>query len=232
MVIGGRIRRGTVGWWWIALTAAAIAVFAPLPYLTDSLRGLAAGGNRLAANYAWRPPWVQVAFLLHAGAGGLALLLSPLQFATRLRARAPRVHRICGRAAMGAMALAGGTALVLAPLSLAGAAGTVGFGALALTWIGFTVAAYRAIGRGDVAAHRRWAVRAFALTYAAVTLRLWLVLLVPLQIAIAGADEETAFARAYLLVPFLSWIPNLLVADRTLRSGRRARRGVRTRTRP
>ncbi|MEV7010016.1 DUF2306 domain-containing protein [Streptosporangium sp. NPDC051022] len=216
-------RRGAVGWWWIALSAVAIAVLAPLPYLTDSLRGLAEGHDQIAANYVPRPSWAQVAFYVHIGCGGLALLLSPAQFAARLRARAPRVHRVCGRVAMGCMVLAGSAGLVLAPMNLAGAVGTAGFGTLGALWIGFAVAAYRAIRRGDVASHRRWAVRAFALTYAAVMLRLWLVLLVPLHEVVAGLDEDAAFDRAYLIVPFLCWVPNLLVAEVMLRRRRSGR---------
>ncbi|MFD0890733.1 DUF2306 domain-containing protein, partial [Streptosporangium algeriense] len=74
---------------------------------------------------------------------------------------------------------------------------------------------------GDVAAHRRWATRAFALTYAAVTLRAWPLVLVPLQTAF-GVDEVTAFDRSYLADSFLSWVPNLLVAEAVLRRGRRS----------
>jgi hypothetical protein len=59
-------------------------------------------------------------------------------------------------------------------------------------------------------------VRAFALTYAAVTLRLWLGLLIGAQAA-AGLPAEVAFDRAYAIVPFLSWVPNLLVAELYLR---------------
>jgi uncharacterized membrane protein YozB (DUF420 family) len=83
-------------------------------------------------------------------------------------------------------------------------------------WLIFAAAAFRAIRRRDVAAHRRWAVRTFALTYAGVTLRLWLMLLVPIQTALAGVDPQVAFDRAYLLVPFLAWLPNLVVAERYL----------------
>lgn len=208
-------RRRTAGWWWLALSAAAIAVLAPLPYLGDSLHGLAADDNDLAANYADRAGWLQAAFYLHITCGGTALLLSPVQFAARLRAKAPRVHRISGRIALSAMLLAGIAGLILAPFSLAGAVGAAGFGTLAVLWVTFAVAAYRAIRRRDVTAHRRWAVRAFAMTYAAVTLRLWLGLLIPLQV---GVDPDTAFHHAYLLVPFLCWVPNLLVAERFLRA--------------
>lgn len=204
-------RSRAAGWWWLASSAAAIAVFAPLPYLTDSLRTLAENDSGLAANYADRALWVRIALYAHVGSGGLALLLSPLQFATRLRARAPRAHRFCGRIVLSAIAVAGTAGLLLAPFSLAGPVGTAGFGMLALLWVVFAAAAFLAIRRGDVAAHRRWTIRVFALTYAAVTLRLWLVVLMLLQ---PGVGPDTAFDRAYVLVPFLCWVPNLLVAER------------------
>jgi uncharacterized membrane protein len=199
--------------WWLLLSALAIAVFAPLQYAFASLADLTANDVPLAANYVDRPPLVQAAFYVHIAFGGLALLLSPFQFMTRLRARAPRVHRVVGRFAVGSIGLAGLGGLVLAPYSLAGPVGTVGFGLLAVLWLAVAATAFRAIRRGDVVAHRRWMIRTFALTYAAVTLRLWLGVLVFVQVSAGGVDGDIAFDRAYLLVPFLSWVPNLLVAE-------------------
>ncbi len=48
----------------------------------------------------------------------------------------------------------------------------------------------------------------FAMTYAAVTLRLWLIALIPLL---------GNFPSAHALVPFLSWVPNLIVVEPLLR---------------
>ena len=208
--------RTRTAFWWFALTALAVAVLAPLPYALVPLTDLARSGQEVAANYAGRPPALQVAFALHVAFGGLALLLSPLQFVARLRDRAPAVHRAVGRAVLASIAVAGTAGLVLAPHSLAGAVGTAGFGLLAALWLGCAATALLAIRRRDVAAHQRWMVRTFALTYAAVTLRLWLAVLIPAQVALAGVPEEVAFRRAYLLVPFLAWVPNLLVAERYL----------------
>ena len=174
---------------------------------------LAGNDQNVAANYVDRSLVVRSAFYLHIGFGGLALLLSPFQFATRLRTRAPHVHRAVGRVVLGSIAIAGTAGLVLAPHSLAGTVGTLGFGLLAVLWLTFATVAFRAIRRRDVAAHRRWVVRTFALTYAAVTLRLWLGVLIGVQSGLAGVDPDVAFDRAYLLVPFLSWVPNLLVAE-------------------
>jgi uncharacterized membrane protein len=206
--------------WWILLSALAIAVYAPLPYALNSLADLSGSGEPLAANYVERSELIRSAFYLHIGFGGLALLLSPFQFATRLRTRAPRVHRAIGRTILVSIAIAGVGGLILAPHNLAGPVGTVGFGLLAVLWVTFAATAFRAIRRGDVDTHRRWMIRTFALTYAAVTLRLWLFVLMVIQTDLAGVDPQTAFERAYLIVPFLAWVPNLLVAERYLSTRR------------
>ncbi|WP_412538051.1 DUF2306 domain-containing protein [Longispora sp. K20-0274] len=201
---------------WIAFSAVAIAVLAVLPYMTDSLAGLSHQDSQLATNYATRPGWARGAFYVHVVCGGLALLLSPLQFAARVRRRAPRLHRYTGRIVIAAIVLGGTAGAVLAPMSLAGPVGTAGFGTLAVLWVVFAVAAVRTARAGDLTAHRRWAVRTFAMTYAAVTLRLWLLVLVPL-FHTDGVTEPEAFLRAYVIVPFLCWVPNLLVADVVVR---------------
>jgi uncharacterized membrane protein len=194
---------------WLVFSAVAIAVFAPLPYALNSLTDLAAAGGEVATHYAGRPGWTRTFFLLHVTGGGVALLLSPVQLSARLRARAPGVHRGVGRVVLGSIAVGGVAGLVLTPVSLAGVVGTAGFGALAALWLTFAALGLRAIRRGDVPTHRRWMLRTFAMTYAAVTLRLWLIVLIPLL----GGD----FLRAYVIVPFLSWVPNLVVVELLLR---------------
>ena len=54
------------------------------------------------------------------------------------------------------------------------------------------------------------------------TLRLWLFVLMAMQTGLAGVDLEAAFERAYLVVPFLAWVPNLLVAERYLMHSHRS----------
>ncbi|GAA2030461.1 hypothetical protein GCM10009839_32750 [Catenulispora yoronensis] len=210
---GAAPRKHRIGFWWIVLSATAIAAFAVLPYATQSLRDLAADDKEVAANYVDRAVWLKTVFYLHVGCGGTALLLSPLQFADRVRLRLPRLHRAVGRIVLSAIVVAGSAGLILAWTNLAGPIGTAGFGTLAALWLVGAVNAYRTIRRGDVAAHHRWVVRTFALTYAAVTLRLWLIALTPLFVSMQGIDDHLAFLRAYLIVPFLCWVPNLMVAE-------------------
>jgi uncharacterized membrane protein len=217
--------RGRLGFAWFALTSLAIAVFAPLPYLTTSLSVLAGGGSQLAANYADRPGAIQAALYLHIAGGGLALLLSPLQFAARVRVRAPRLHRAVGRVVLAGILVGGAAGAVLSTTNVAGPVGTAGFGLLAVAWVGCALIALAAIRRRDIAAHRRWMVRAFALTYAAVTLRLWLGVMIGAQVS-QGVAPDPAFDRAYAIVPFLCWVPNLVVAELYLRRRRVGRPGT------
>lgn len=201
-------RLRAVGLGWLALSALAIAVFAPLPYLVNPLHELAANGGEIAANYAPRAGWLRAAFAAHVVFAGLALLLSPLQLSAPLRDRVPRLHRVTGRIVLASIVVAGTAGFVLSWVNVAGPVGTAGFGALAVLWMTCALTGLRAILRGDVTAHRRWMLRTFAFTYAAVTLRLWLGVLIPLL-----GD----FRSAYLLVPFLCWVPNLVVVELLLR---------------
>ena len=141
----------------------------------------------------------------HLLGGGVALWLGPLQFVRRLRARIPAVHRWVGRVYV-VSCLGGSVAgAVLAWNSMGGIPTHLGFGLLAVAWFVTTSTAYRAIRRGDRARHSsRWMVRSFALTLAAVTLRIYLP---------SSAMLGIPFDVAYRWIAWLAWIPNLLAAE-------------------
>lgn len=216
--------RRRAGYWWLALSAVGVAVLAVTPYLVASLPALAEDDAGLASNFVDRGPIVRGAFYVHLTFAGAALLISPLQFSARARNRLPRLHRAVGRALIAAIVVGGTAGVVISTVSPAGLVGTAGFGLLGVLWIGFALTGLRAIVRRDVAAHRRWMVRTFALTYAGVMLRLWTSLLMAF-LALAGIDDPAAFDRGYLAMPFLSWVPNLLLAEWLLRRDPDIRRG-------
>jgi uncharacterized membrane protein len=142
---------------------------------------------------------------LHVFGAALALLLGPFQFWRRLRASRPQLHRWTGRVYLAVGVGVGGvTGLLLAVNAYGGMWSRSGFAALALLWLATGVMALTSIRRGDVPAHRRWMMRNYALTLAAVLLRLYL----PAAI-VAGVD----LALAYPLVAWLCWAPNLLLAE-------------------
>jgi uncharacterized membrane protein YozB (DUF420 family) len=101
------------------------------------------------------------------------------------------------------------SAIALAPAAQTGAVAGLGFGLLGALWVASTIAALVAIRGGDVTAHRRWMTRSFALTLAAVTLRLYL----PAAFA-AGIP----FPTSYPVIAWVCWVPNLIVAELLLRS--------------
>jgi uncharacterized membrane protein len=213
-----RSRGARIGWVTVTLFAVMIPVFVVTPYLMSSLATLAQHKTGLAANYAGRPLPIRIAFYVHVTAGGLALLLGPWQFSRWLRTRRPQVHRTMGRLGLVAIGIAGAAGLLIAPVSEAGLNGFFGFSALALLWLSCAARAFAAIRRGDLGAHQAWAIRTFALTFAAVTLRLWLPALIAVQIPfhdgpLTGEAFDRIFANAYGAVPFLCWLPNLVVAE-------------------
>ena len=160
---------------------------------------------------AMRPPFLQQRFLimplaayLHLGGSGVALAMGAFQLNTRLRSRFIHVHRWMGRTYVIGVLLGGLAALALATRSQAGLPTHVGFGLLAALWLFTTTMAYRYIRGGNQALHRRWMIRSYALTFAAVTLRIYL----PLS-QVAGIP----FDPAYQTISWLCWVPNLIVAE-------------------
>jgi uncharacterized membrane protein len=190
---------------------------APTPYLTQSLEDLSEGSVGLAQHYVDQPGYIRFTLIVHAVFAGLALLLTPMQSSSRIRRRWPRLHRVSGRISVIAIAVAALSGLVIAQVSYAGAQGTVGFTLLAMIWLVCAVRAVTNARNGDLATHRRWAVRTMAMSYAAVTLRLWLFVLIAVQRPTSSATAQAAFDNAYPLVPFLSWVPNLVIAEWILR---------------
>ncbi len=148
----------------------------------------------------------------HIVGGMLALLLGPIQFVPAVRRRWPRFHRALGRGYLAGIVLGGVAGLWMARLAYGGPVAQLGFAALALFWLTTSFQALARIRAGDVDAHRAWMVRSFALTFAAVMLRLELPLLVG-----AGLTFEVAYAT----VAWACWVPSLMVVEIALARGRR-----------
>jgi hypothetical protein len=71
------------------------------------------------------------------------------------------------------------------------------------------ISAYQAlIGIRDkkVHDHKKWMIRNYSLTFAAVTLRIWL----PLFMVLFGLER---FELSYSIIAWLAWVPNLLIAE-------------------
>jgi hypothetical protein len=189
------------GVWILVLLGLAIGGFS-YRYL---IPGAPLGASDILANAFTR----YGALTIHAGLAATALIIGPLQFFGWIRLRHARWHRRIGTAYVVCCLGGGAAGLVLALGTTAGPIATAGFGGLALAWMGVTGNAWRLAKDRDFVAHRRWMIRSYALTFAAVTLRLYL----PIA-AIAHLD----FQASYRAISFLCWVPNLIVIELWLRS--------------
>lgn len=104
----------------------------------------------------------------HAVFGCVAFFAGPLQFSSRLRQRRPGLHRLMGRSYVIAVYAAALTAFAigwdrpLLPATLA----------QGLTWTVVTTAAWLLARNGQIAAHRQWVARSYAVTFTFVSLRI------------------------------------------------------------
>ena len=130
----------------------------------------------------------------------------------KLRALALNLHRWLGRFYLLEVALGSLAGLVMATVSEEGLPTHLGFGALAVLWFFTGLQAYRMVLRGNIAAHRQWMIRNFALTLAAVTLRNYM----PLMLFVL----HWPFRPTYITVSWLCWVPNLLIAEWLIRRQR------------
>lgn len=151
---------------------------------------------------------------MHAITASIALLLGAFQFIARRRGGRAAWHRTVGAAYIACCLVSAPAGLILALGSRAGPVATVGFGLLAVIWFYVNAKGLRAVLDRRYAEHGEWMIRSYALTFAAVTLRLYL----PLGGAL-GFD----FMDTYRLTAFISWIPNLMIAELWLVSRRQRR---------
>ena len=180
-----------------------------------------AGGRRRRSGrrYEGKPAWVHAVLYAHIVAGGLALRARPVPVLGR--AASPHAGRASAarEGVPGAVLVAGSAALALAPVNSAGMVGFFGFGTLAVLWLGTAWRGYRCDPawrrprppglddphdgpdlRGghpaalDRCAHGR-----------------------PVALPHDGRPGDAAFDNAYAAVPFLCWLPNIVLAEWLIR---------------
>jgi uncharacterized membrane protein len=108
----------------------------------------------------------------HTFCGILALLAGPTQFSSRLRQRHLKVHRVLGRIYVISVFIGALTGIALA----AGRPGLPGTSVQAAAWMVCTTAAFITARNRQIAQHRQWMVRSYAVTFTFVSsrvLNLW-----------------------------------------------------------
>lgn len=143
------------------------------------------------------------AFYGHIVLGGFALLIGWTQFSPYIRRKQINLHRTIGKLYLFAVIISGLCGIYIAQFATGGITNIIGFTLSALVWLGTSVLAFKAIKDRKVQLHKEFMIYSYAVCFSAVTLRIWL----PLLIYLTGE-----FISAYLIVGWLSWVPNLVVA--------------------
>lgn len=190
--------RARIAWTVLALLCLGIAGYSARYLLHPPQTPAQALGNPLGV------PWL----FIHVAGAVTALVPGSLQFLPALRRGSCPPHRWIGRVYVAGCLVGGAAGLILAPGSHAGPIASAGFGSLAVIWIAVTLLGWRAAVQGRFVEHRRWMIRSWALTLAAVTLRLYLPLVMVLDLP---------FLPWYRAISFLAWVPNLVTAELWLR---------------
>ena len=159
-------------------------------------------------------------FYTHVFTSCLVLLAGFTQFSSWLLRRRPRIHRTMGWTYLVTVCLVSGpAAFVMALYANGGWLARTSFTTLATLWIGFTFLAGYYVMRKRFVLHGSFMIRSYALTLSAITLRSYTYLL-----------EQTTWnitpREIYILTAWLSWVPNLLVAEWLIRRSRRAERMI------
>ncbi len=168
-------------------------------FLIDRKFGLLSSKSaELLSNHFWN-----IAFYGHIILGGIALLIGWLQFSNKLRKKNIKIHRTIGKTYVVSVLISGFCGLYIALYATGGIISILGFFSLGIVWLSTTFLGFRAIKNRNVELHEKFMIFSFAACFGAVTLRIWL----PILIGIMGE-----FTVAYRIVAWLCWVPNIIVA--------------------
>ena len=150
---------------------------------------------------------------IHASASLIALALGPFLLSRKIRNKNQTLHTQLGKIYYIGILFGGLSGLYLAFHATGGIVSTFGFGLLSIFWLSTAGIALYQIKQRQIEQHRKWMIRNYSLTFAAVTLRVWLLFF----ILLAGVEN---YITSYTIISWLCWIPNLLIAEFYLRKPR------------
>lgn len=155
----------------------------------------------------------RIAFYTHISSSLFVLLTGIFQFVKKLILHYKKLHRLLGKIYIAlVLFVSAPSGFVMAIYANGGIAAKVSFGMISVLWWYFTFTAYKKIRAGDLKEHLAYMYRSYALTLSAITLRTY-VLLLPYFLLLHAREM-------YTLVSYLSWIPNLLIAELLIRRHR------------
>jgi hypothetical protein len=150
--------------------------------------------------------WYLPAYYSHVTIGGLILLIGFFQLFTKYSLRFPKVHKYAGRFYVyGILLFSAPGGLIMSFFIDRGNWVLSSFILQSMLWFVLTIIGLRKIINQDITEHRKWMIRSYALTFAAVTLRLY--------VFIFNKHVELSSSQAYATIAWASWTINLLLVE-------------------
>ena len=146
-------------------------------------------------------------FYIHVFTSIFPLLAGLSQFSYWLLRRHRKFHRTVGYAYVLIVVFISGPASFLMGLHAnGGLPARASFTLLAFLWVLFTALAWYFATKGNMAAHRAFMIRSYALTLSAITLRVYTLIFHAIEV-------DARPIELYITTAWLSWVPNLLIAE-------------------
>ena len=153
-----------------------------------------------------------ISFYGHITFGGLALLIGWLNFSQKLRRKNLKLHRNIGKIYVISVLISGFCGLFISLNATGGIISVLGFFSLSIIWLSTTFLGFTAIKKGNLDLHEKYMIFSYAACFSAVTLRIWL----PLLVVLVGD-----FNNAYKIVAWMCWVPNIIFAYFIIRKNRK-----------
>ncbi len=165
-------------------------------------------------NVVWK-----TAFYVHVFSAVVALLAGLTQFSSELLRDNPKVHRLIGKIYVANILFINfPAALIMGVCANGGLPGKTAFLLLDFLWFYFTWKAFMCAKNKRFVDHKNYMIRSFALTFAAVTLRTWKLIL--------SSILTIDLAQLYVIDAWLAFVPNLVVAEIIIRKDKVLKRPV------
>jgi hypothetical protein len=156
--------------------------------------------------------WYLPFYYSHVLVGGLILVVGFLQLQPFSHQRFRRLHRALGYFyVMGILFFAAPGGLIMSLFIDRGPWVLTSFVLQSLFWFYCTAMAFDRIRKRKITAHQQWMWRSYALTFAAVTLRVY--------IFFFSWSYNLSQPGAYATFAWLSWVPNILIVEWCIRNG-------------
>ena len=146
----------------------------------------------------------RVSFFTHISSSLFVMFFGLIQFIKSLQGK--RIHKIIGKLyVILIIFFAAPSGLIMSFYANGGMAAKTSFAIISMLWWIFTYQAFIKAKQKKILLHQQYMNRSYALTLSAISLRLY-VLILPLFLHLHAKEM-------YVLVSWLSWLPNLLIAE-------------------